>query len=137
MASSAKYWRMTADTDKAEFHFPIGIKKIYCPTSSSLAVKYIDGVILSITANAGIIEMPNIGGYPNIISAAYQEKSVLFWIIETGPVSPGISKTIPFNWCTVTIPSTGNSDSDSDSDIRLSEDKTLHVDADREENPDD
>lgn len=133
MASSATYWRIMVDVDKAEFHFPVGIKKIYCPTSSSLAVKYADGVLISIVANAGIIEIPNIGGYPNIISAKYQEKTVVFWVIETGPVSPGISKTIPYNWCTVTIPSTGNDDSD----IHLSKDETPHVDADREDNTDD
>ena len=133
MASLAYYWRIIIDTDKAEFHFPVGIKKIYCTKSSQLAVKYADGIIISIASNAGIIEIPNIGGYPTIISAAYQETPVNIYIIETGTASIGISKNIPEKWCTITIPSTRNDDSD----IHLSKDETPHVDADREENTDD
>lgn len=133
MASVSYYWRVFVDTDKAEFHFPVGIKRIYCTSASRLSVKYADGIIISIDANAGIIEIPDIGGYPNTISAKDQNTSINFWVIETGPVSSGISKNIPSNWCTVTIPSTGNDDSD----IHLSEDETPHVDADKEENTDD
>lgn len=105
MASTANFWRLGVDTDHAEFTFPVGIKKIYCQQSSNLAVKYADGQTLTIPAIAGIIELPNIGGYPNTISAKYQNSAIQLWIIETGPLSPGISKTIPRDWCTVTIPS--------------------------------